>query len=76
MLALTDSQAQKLFWIMQNGDWSLELRPTDDPADSPQTVEKDITLLLDGLKTEQLQAVIALAQNLLPESERIIDEQP
>ena len=76
ILALTDSQAQKLFWIMQNGDWSLELRPTNDPADSPQTVEKDITLLLDGLKTEQLQAVIALAQNLLPESERIIDEQP
>ena len=76
ILALTDSQAQKIFWLMQNGEWSLELRPTDDPADSPQTVESAETLLLDGLKTEQLKAVIALAQNLLPESERIItDEQ-
>ena len=76
VLALTDSQAQKLFWLMQNGEWTFELRPTDEPADSPQTVESAETLLLDGLKTEQLQAVIALAQSLLPESERIIDEQP
>lgn len=75
ILALTDSQAQKLFWLMQNGEWSLELRPTDDPADSPQTVESAETLLLDGLKTEQLRAVIATAQSLLPESERTFDEQ-
>ena len=77
ILALTDSQAQKLFWLLQNGEWSLELRPTDDPADSPQTVESAETLLLDGLKTEQLRAVIAAAQSLLPADERIsTDEQP
>ena len=75
VLALTDSQAQKLFWMVKNGEWSLELRPTDDPADSPQTVENDITLLLDGLRTEQLQQVIEQAQSLLPEtSERTTDE--
>ena len=62
LLALTDSQAQKLFWLEQNGEWSLELRPTDSPADSPQTVEKDVTLLLDGLKSEQIQAIIAAAK--------------
>jgi len=60
VLAITDSQAQKLFWVMQNGEWSL--RPTDEPADSPQTVEKDVTLLLDGLKSEQIQAIIAAAK--------------
>jgi Flp pilus assembly protein CpaB len=27
MLALTDEQAQKLFYVMKNGDWSLVLRP-------------------------------------------------
>ncbi len=42
----------------------------DDPADSPQTAENAETLLLDGLKTEQLEAVIATAQSLLPASER------
>lgn len=65
-LALTDAQAQKLFWMQKNGDWSLELRPPDDASDSPQTVEKDITLLLDGLKPNQLRAIIAQAQRYLP----------
>jgi hypothetical protein len=49
MLALTDAQAQKLFWIMKNGEWSLELRPTDDPADSPESFESSRSLLRDGL---------------------------
>jgi pilus assembly protein CpaB len=49
MLALTDAQAQKLFWIMKNGEWSLELRPTDDPADSPESFESSGSLLRDGI---------------------------
>ena len=49
MLALTDAQAQKLFWIMKNGEWSLELRPTDDPADSPEGFESSQSLLRDGI---------------------------
>jgi pilus assembly protein CpaB len=59
LLALTDSQAQKLFWIMKNGDWSLELRPTKDPADSPESAEKEFTLLTDGLSPAQLNAIAA-----------------
>jgi len=39
MLAVTDAQAQKLFWIFTNGDWSLSLRPTTDAADSPEGFE-------------------------------------
>ena len=54
MLALTDAQAQKLFWVMKNGDWSLELRPTDDPADSPEGAESSGSLLGDGLSGAQL----------------------
>jgi Flp pilus assembly protein CpaB len=62
MLALTDAQAQKLFWIMKNGDWSLQLRPTKDPADSPESAEKDFTLLTDGMSPAQLQAIAAAAR--------------
>jgi pilus assembly protein CpaB len=54
MLALTDAQAQKLFWIMKNGEWSLELRPTDDPADSPESFESSGTLLTDGVAARTL----------------------
>jgi Flp pilus assembly protein CpaB len=54
LLALSDSQAQKLFFVEQNGDWSLQLRPTDNPADSPESVETVESVLGDGLKREQL----------------------
>jgi Flp pilus assembly protein CpaB len=49
ILALTDSQAQKLFWVMQNGDWSLQLRPKSRPKDSPESVETLESMLTDGL---------------------------
>lgn len=49
MLALTDAQAQKLFWLTQNGDWSLQLRPPEDAADSPESAESAESLLRDGL---------------------------
>jgi pilus assembly protein CpaB len=62
MLALTDAQSQKMFWIMKNGDWSLELRPTKDPADSPESAEKEFTLLTDGMSPAQLQAIAAAAK--------------
>jgi Flp pilus assembly protein CpaB len=54
MLVLTDAQAQKLFWVMKNGEFSLELRPTDDPADSPESAEASKTLLGDGVSAAQL----------------------
>jgi Flp pilus assembly protein CpaB len=64
-LALTDAQQQKLFWMMNNGDWALELRPTKDPADSPQTAETTFTLLVDGMSPEQLRSLITAAQKSL-----------
>lgn len=52
-LAVTDSQAQKLFWVYKNGDWSLELRPVIDATDSPESVETIESVLGDGLKPRQ-----------------------
>jgi pilus assembly protein CpaB len=69
MLALTDAQSQKMFWIMKNGDWSLELRPTKDPADSPESAEKEFTLLTDGMSPAQLRA-IAAAPRAVAKNER------
>jgi pilus assembly protein CpaB len=58
MLAVTDAQAQKLFWIFTNGDWSLSLRPTTDAADSPEGFEWSGTVLADGLTRVQLRRLL------------------
>jgi Flp pilus assembly protein CpaB len=50
MLAMTDAQAQKFLWIDQNGDWSLQLRPVSDAADTPDSYENSGSLLADGLR--------------------------
>lgn len=42
ILAVTDEQAQRLYWVTQNGDWSLQLRPVKNPKDGssrPATFE-------------------------------------
>ncbi len=57
-LAITDSQIQKLFFAIRNGDWSLQLRPQDEPADSPESVETVESVLGDGLKPSQLDQLI------------------
>jgi Flp pilus assembly protein CpaB len=53
MLAVTDAQAEKLWWIAQNGKWSLELRPVTDAADSPDRMETANTVALDGLSARE-----------------------
>jgi Flp pilus assembly protein CpaB len=58
MLAVTDAQSQKLFWIFTNGEWSLSLRPATDPADSPEGLEWSGTVLADGLTREQLRKLL------------------
>jgi Flp pilus assembly protein CpaB len=65
ILALSDAQQQKLFWMMNNGDWAFELRPTKDPADSPQGAETTFTLLVDGMSPEQLRSLITAAKSSL-----------
>jgi Flp pilus assembly protein CpaB len=58
ILALTDSQAQKLFFVMKNGDWSLQLRPPVKAADSPESVETVGSVLGDGLHGAQFDELI------------------
>jgi Flp pilus assembly protein CpaB len=50
MLALTDSQTQKMLWLQQNASWWFVLRPIIHDADSPSTVETIDSVLGDGLK--------------------------
>lgn len=52
-LALTDTQAQKLFYAMKKGEWTLALRPPVRSADSPESVEVVETILGDGLRSRQ-----------------------
>jgi Flp pilus assembly protein CpaB len=57
MLAVRDTQVQKLLQVTAPGaqnDWSLELRPVVDPADSPETLETNDTVLRDGLRPSEL----------------------
>jgi Flp pilus assembly protein CpaB len=65
LLAVTDSQAQKLLFIVGNSStsdsrvsaWSLELRPVVHAADSPDHVDRVSTILLDGLNSSQRRAL-------------------
>ena len=58
LLAVTDTQAAKLLFVLKNGDWSLQLRPTNDAADSPESVETPLSVLGDGLKSSQREQLI------------------
>lgn len=58
ILAVTDSQSQKLFFVMKNADWSLQLRPTTDASDSPESVETVGSVLGDGLGPAQLRELV------------------
>ena len=53
MLAMTDSQATKFWWVVNNGDWSLQLRPITDPSDSPEEVNNATTNAVDGINGRQ-----------------------
>jgi Flp pilus assembly protein CpaB len=54
-LAVTDTQVQKLYWAMKNGEWHFELRPGVDAADSPENVESSYSLLREGVRPKQLE---------------------
>jgi Flp pilus assembly protein CpaB len=58
LLRVTDSQAQKLFFVMKNGDWTLQLRPIVDAADSPESAETVGSVLGDGLHGNQIDELV------------------
>ena len=49
LVAMTDAQAQKFWWIAQNGDWTFQLRPVSNASDSPDHLDTARTVALDGL---------------------------
>ena len=53
-VAVTDSQAQKLFFAMKNGEWTFDLRAANNAADSPESVETLWTTLRDGIRPSEL----------------------
>lgn len=57
LLAVSDTQVQKLFYVMKNSDWTFQLRPPASADDSPETVETADTILRDGLRGAQLTSI-------------------
>ena len=51
-------QVQKLFFVLKNTDWSLELRPVVDAADSAERAESIHTVVHDGLSQAALNRVL------------------
>jgi Flp pilus assembly protein CpaB len=50
ILAVTDSQAQRLYYVLKNGDWALQLRPVKKPSDSVRSTDTLQTVLAGGAK--------------------------
>ncbi len=59
LLAVTDTQVQKLFHVLKHGEWSLQLRPPVKSNDSPETVAYAGSILTDGLGAAQLERLQA-----------------
>jgi Flp pilus assembly protein RcpC/CpaB len=60
-LQVTDTQEPKLYWMAQNGNWTLELRPTTHAADVGKNLEDSGT----ELGANKAQAVNDLRQAAL-----------
>ncbi|MDQ3777992.1 MAG: Flp pilus assembly protein CpaB [Actinomycetota bacterium] len=60
ILAMTDAQSQKLWHTVVNGEWSLELRPVTDAADSREDVETNMTIFREGLTQRAARRLLGL----------------
>lgn len=48
ILAVSDTQVQRLFYVLKNADWSLELRPVVNAVDSRERIDTLNTVLGEG----------------------------
>jgi Flp pilus assembly protein CpaB len=48
IVAVTDTQVQRLYYVMRNADWTLELRPAVNAADSADRVDSLSSVLKSG----------------------------
>ena len=49
IVQVTDKQVQRLFYVLKNADWTLELRPAHSATDSPERVETADSILTSGV---------------------------
>ncbi len=63
LLAVTDTQVQKLFHVIRHGEWSLELRPPLKANDSPETVQTNRSVVTEGLRGAQLEKLQSIGGN-------------
>jgi len=50
ILAVTDTQVQRLFFVLKNADWTLELRPVIDSVDSSERIETLDSVMREGVR--------------------------
>ncbi|HZO97094.1 MAG TPA: Flp pilus assembly protein CpaB [Gaiellaceae bacterium] len=50
ILAVTDTQVQRLFYVLRNDDWTLELRPAINASDSPERIDTLNSILTAGVR--------------------------
>jgi Flp pilus assembly protein CpaB len=50
ILAVTDTQVQRLFFVLKNADWTLELRPVVDAVDSAERLETVDSIIREGVR--------------------------
>lgn len=48
LLAMTDKQAQRVLFAVQNGSWTLALRPVTNPRDSAPSIDSSWSVLTNG----------------------------
>jgi len=53
ILEVSDSQVQRLFFVLKNADWTLELRPAINAADSSERVETLNSVVTSGCTNER-----------------------
>ena len=50
ILAVTDSQVQRLFYVMKNADWTFELRPAIGATNGPDRIDTPNSVLHGGTR--------------------------
>jgi hypothetical protein len=50
ILAVTDTQVQRLFFVLRNADWTFDLRPVVNAVDSPERIETLTSVLNAGTR--------------------------
>ena len=50
ILAVTDTQVQRLFYVLKNADWTFELRPAINSTDGPDRIDSIASVMAGGVR--------------------------